>query len=110
MDNEKWIKTLKPGDKVAVKQNDYGTITYSIQTVKRVTPTGKVRLENDSTLYASDGRGRHDGGHSFDIVQLSDEIKESILKRRIVNKLKKVDFSAFELGKLRNVLKIIEGE
>lgn len=102
-----WIKNLKPGDKVAIKQNYFGETLYHIETVRNITKAGKVRLE-DNTLYDRAGRGHHELGQSWDIVQITDSVLLSRKKRGLVNRLRKTDFSKVGLSKLERILKIIE--
>ena len=52
-DDKEWLKELKAGDKVFVKRgSDFGGMR--VQTVKRITPAGQIRLENDM-MFKSDG-------------------------------------------------------
>lgn len=77
MDNERWIANLKPGDNVAVKKYHIGELIYSIGTVKRVTAAGRIRLDNGG-LFDKFGQGKHELGHSIDIVPITDEIREAV--------------------------------
>lgn len=59
MDKQEWLKSLKPGDKVANK--DYTgldrTVYYAFYTIKNLTTKGNIRLENGDLLDAN-GQGR----------------------------------------------------
>ncbi len=103
-----WIKELKPGDKVAVESHYYSTVSYRIATVKKITPTGKVRLEGDTTLYTSSGRGDHDIVITSDIVQITDEIRMEIYRRNLLSKVKNIEFSVLKIEQLKQILKIVE--
>ena len=77
MSNESWIKTLKPGDRVAVKKYYIGELIYRIGVVKKVTVAGRIRLENGK-LFDKFGQGSHTLGHSVDIVPVTAEIAKLI--------------------------------
>ncbi len=106
-----WIKELKPGDKVALRElHNFGGLTvYKIGTVKRITAGGKVRLEN-GMLCDNIGYVNHESfaTPTYSIVPLTDEIREVIYRKRIVSKVKSIEFSVLKLGQLERILKIIE--
>lgn len=107
-----WITSLKPGDKVAVERNTIHGKSYSIKDVKKITPGGKVRLENEK-LCNSDGSvvgGKIDRGNSTKIVPYDQKVKEHFRKNRVLHAISETNFQKLELGKLEAILKIIEGE
>jgi len=101
MDKEAWIKSLKPGDKVAVKNQNAWGIEYSMHEVKKIIPKGKILLENNS-LYDPD--------YYPCIVPYDKEVKDFFKRRVALNSVVKINFSKLELSKLEAILKIIEGE
>jgi hypothetical protein len=93
-----WIKELKKGDKLYYK-NRWSAI--NIVVVDKITPTGKIRLENgnltDSKGYLKSG-SVWDGGNW--LKPISQEILDEIKQRNIAGKLKNFDFSKLDLNTL----------
>lgn len=50
IDRDKWLKSLKPGDKVANRYVENGINRFSSYEIKKITPTGCIRLTNDVLL------------------------------------------------------------
>ncbi len=107
---EQWIKTLKPGDEVALKVCEGRHIQYRIRIVKNVTKSGRVRLET-GVLYDQRGQSTHRerwSNRSYSIVKITDDILGEMKKLEICISLSKVDFKEFKLEQLERILKIIE--
>ena len=91
-ERKEWLSNLKEGDKVANEHYDSwrGGSYYQIYIVKKITPTGKIRLDNGVLL---DSNGRYynrdvwGGGEDYDIEPVTEEILNSIKTREIKNKL-----------------------
>lgn len=92
-ERREWLSNLKSGDQVANEHyNSWrGGSYYQIYTVKKITPTGKIRLDNGVLLnqngkyYNCDVWG---GGEDYNIEPVTDEILNSIKTRKIKNKLR----------------------
>lgn len=80
MEREEWLKSLKPGDDVVNKfYQEGGSYYYRSFKVKKVTPTGQIRLSNDILLNSNGRYNRHEpfgGSVSYDIEPLTEEILE----------------------------------
>ena len=103
-----WINSLKEGDKVAVRINNYGQGEYYvIKTIKRITPTGKIRLD-DNELYNSNGyKSGDEYSNGTWIIPVTDKIMRNIKRRRLLYKVSNFDFKMLTLEKLENIIEII---
>jgi len=108
MDKELWIKGLKPGDKVAVQKSSGAHKYYDIQPVKNITKGGKVRLTNGE-LYDKEGYRKFDTWdlYSYCIVQITEEVRTELLRKRVLSKVQKTEFYNMDLEKLTVIFKII---
>lgn len=91
-ERKEWISNLKEGDKVANEHyNSWrGGSYYKIYTVKKITPTGKIRLDNGVLLNQNGKYYNRDvwgSGEDYNIEPVTDEILNSIKTRKIKNKL-----------------------
>ena len=92
-ERKEWVSNLKEGDKVANEHyNSWrGGSYYQIYTVKKITPTGKIRLDNGVLLNQNGKYYNRDvwgGGEDYNIEPVTDEILNSIKTRKIKNKLR----------------------
>lgn len=90
-ERREWLSNLKSGDQVANEHyNSWrGGSYYQIYTVKKITPTGKIRLDNGVLLNSNGRYYPRDvwNSNSYDIEPVTDEILNSIKTRKIKNKL-----------------------
>ena len=91
-ERKEWISDLKEGDKVANEHyNSWrGGSYYQIYTVKKITPSGKIRLNNGVLLNQNGKYYNRDvwgGGEDYNIEPVTEEILNSIKTRKIKNKL-----------------------
>lgn len=91
-ERREWLSNLKEGNKVANEHyNSWrGGSYYQIYTVKKITPTGKIRLDNGVLLNQNGKYYNRDvwgGGEDYNIEPVTDEILNSIKTRKIKNKL-----------------------
>lgn len=92
-ERREWLSNLKAEDKVANEHyNSWrGGSYYQIYTVKKITPTGKIRLDNGVLLNQNGKYYNRDvwgGGEDYDIEPVTEEILNSIKTRKIKNKLR----------------------
>lgn len=94
-----WVKELKVGDKVFVSSRS-GT---TLQTVQRITPTGRVVVNNIQFI---DGTNR---SNIWDIIVLEEATQEKIKEyksrrfiRRVFNRLKQKQSMTYEQAKKIN--------
>lgn len=107
-----WIKNLKPGDKVAVKWSTIHGESYSVKAVKKITPGGKVRLEDGKLFNANGSRvgEKFDWGNSTSIVPYDQKVKDHFKVNRALSVINETDFKKLGLAKLEKIIEIIEGE
>lgn len=70
---------LKPGDEVLVR----GRYHQSIKKVKRVTPMGNIRLEDDSYYDMYGNEKNSDAWYRTNIVKATSEVKEKYRQREV---------------------------
>lgn len=73
-----WLKNLKVGDKVFVRSNR----GISLETVQKVTPTGKIVVNN--TLYTN-GSNRSNMWNFLSLVEATDEAVDKFTRSKFVN-------------------------
>lgn len=107
-ERREWVKTLKAGDNVYYK-NSYNTVI--ITKIVKITPTGKVRLDNDDLL-DSIGHRRSTGlwGSSYYIFPITPEIIEHVEKASMLKHIKEFDFSKLSLDKMKEIMRIVGGK
>lgn len=125
-ERREWLSNLKAGDKVANKHyNPWRDGSYyEIYTVKKITPTGKIRLDN-GTLLDNDGyysNLERWGNTTYNIEPVTDEILEVIrirkLKIKLNDKISKIfkdynlmGMSVEDLETINNILeKYVKGD
>jgi len=102
-----WLKSLKPGDKVAIE-----TITggYVLREVVRLTKT-QIVLDNSQKFYISSGIIV--GGyfyHKTSIIPVTAEIKEVMERSILIYNIRKSHLYDISTESLRQILSIIESE
>lgn len=104
-----FVKNLKVGDTVAVDSGSFGVnYKYKLRRVLRITPTGKIVLEDESKKFDSSG---YIPGNKYDSSKhICDPaaVAEPMLRERAINALEMAKFKDFpteKLEKLYNVLK-----
>jgi hypothetical protein len=110
--SEEWLQNLKAGDKVIVQYHD-ASGPEVVQTVKRITPTGKIVVGSFSlTTFNSNGRHRIGKWYSDRLHQYTPEREEEIvtknysilLRRKFING---VNWHSIPLEKLKQVNAIL---
>ena len=90
-ERREWLSNLKEEDKVANEHyNSWrGGSYYQIYTVKKIIPTGKIRLNNGVLLNSNGRYYPRDvwNSNSYDIEPVTDEILEAIRIRKLKIKL-----------------------
>ena len=102
-----WLKSLKPGDKVAIE-----TITggHVLRKVARLTKT-QIVLDNSQKFYISSGLlvgGSH--YRSTRIIPVTAEIKEIMERSTLIYNIRKSHLYDISTESLRQILSIIESE
>jgi len=103
-----WLKSLKPGDKVCyIRRRD---TVYTIDKVKKMTPTGIVRLESG---LSTDKEGYHKSsnawGCSFTIRPITQNVLDEIDRHKAINRLREFNLHSLSKEQLERIVEIIEG-
>lgn len=104
MRSNEWLGSLKPGDEVIVSSRHY----EDIRLVERITPTGRivVNVGGMSTReFNADGWQR--GGDSYGrshIVEPTQERRDKIEQRTLVERLGRVKWGELPLETLRTII------
>ena len=104
---EDWLKSLKPGDKVAIETITAG---YVFRKVARLTKT-QIVLDNSQKFYISSGLivgGSH--YRSTRIIPVTAEIKEIMERSTLIYNIRKSHLYDISTESLRQILSIIESE
>lgn len=108
MEYKDWLKSLKPGDEVAIE-----TITggYVLRKVSRLTKT-QIVLDNCQKFYISSGLlvGGGSNYRRISIIPVTAEIKETIERSKLIYNIKKSHLYDISIESLRQILSIIESE
>lgn len=86
-----WLRDLKPGDKVATVRSGLSSKFYTIYTVTRITPAGRIVCEAHGfqTVFSPDGYGPHVGSWSVreHLQPYTDELEGEIIHQRLVSEV-----------------------
>lgn len=107
MDSD-WLKNLKAGDEVAIKNGDYYGGT-SIQRVDRLTPSGRIVISK-RTFEAA---GYERGGHSFSwgrakLLEPTQEVRDKIDAERLAEEFRAKNWREVPVAKLREVAAMLK--
>ena len=109
MSDNDWIKELKRGDKVYTYISQYGTERYNLTKVKKVTPKGFIRVENDDLF--RDGVRRTDDWTRYQLKKWTPELETKLNNKKILEnrmyKLKNVDWSNVEISKINRIYEML---
>ncbi len=110
MIRNEWIKTLKIGDQVCYNNSPSFSKerSYVVTKVKKITPTGRVTLEDDTQF---DNTGCKGSNSSICFLEpITQEIAVYIKRKRMINKVKQMkidDLTNEQLIQIIDIIKII---
>jgi hypothetical protein len=106
VDYEHWISELKVGDEVAIYSSGWGG-SWSILKITKITPTGRLNLNDGSVVVNNDGTIRGDNFNK--IKPVTDDIREKIFIRKmrgyVLRNFNVYDLECDELHKVYRILK-----
>lgn len=114
MDKDKrqgWLRELKIGDKVCIDCGAYGSQDYTFRIINKITPTGRMIINN--TTYDHEGveMGRSDRWYRRNRkVEYTDEIKNFIQRKNAFAKIRSIKWKDIPTDKILDILRILEGE
>lgn len=91
---EEWLKSLKVGDTVCYRVYSWSGSFWRTAKVKKITPTGMLRLEDD-TLVNSNGRLK---GSYAEISPLTAEVAEDIRRQTLTSEVKNLLYKVDKLN------------
>lgn len=103
-----WLTGLKPGDQVVVNGGMRHN-RYTFHKVAKITPTGRINLDNGQ-VFKSNGHALKDPGKwSFRDVLLepTQEIRDKLRKERLAFELSHYKFEALSLDQLERIKAIV---
>jgi len=105
-----WLNSLKVGDIVAEHTSHYGDNTYSIVTIEKITKTGQIKVSGNDSKYKNGREMGNSGSWSISrhIVPITDEIKESVERRKLLNFIEKTKWGEVTTEKLRKIKAVLE--
>lgn len=103
MDQSEWLKSLKAGDEVAVSDR-WG---YQIKKIDKVTPTGQIKIGTD-TFKNGWKHGKTTWDYSLSLEPVTQEIRNGIKRKALVNILNNSKFDKYTLEQLEQIINIIE--
>lgn len=113
-ERQEWLKSLKVGDRVWNSRQGGG----AFYTIKKITPTGKIRLDND-VLLNNDGYG--ETGYRFnmtyykiepitqELLNKIEQQKQKIISIKELNKaIKELDINSWDIEKIKKLNEILK--
>ena len=104
---KEWLKSLKPGDMVAIETITGGPV---FRTVVRLTKT-QIVLNNSQRFYICSGTLVSGSFyHKTILIPVTAEIKEKAERSALIYRIKRSDIRALKTSALIEILSIIESE
>ena len=85
--NDEWIKELKAGDKVYIDSSRFGSTALDLTTVKKITPKGYVRTNDNNDSLFRNGWYQIDSCSRWHLVQWTQEIEDKLKAKAHFNQL-----------------------
>lgn len=108
-----WLKTLKEGDKGYYHDYSFGKRIVVVK-IKKITPTGKIRLEGGELLVNGRYSPSDRWSRNFTILPLTEEVlKEKELqdlRNEIYSRINKIDLIKCTEDELKQLCSILENQ
>lgn len=85
--SDEWIKKLKAGDKVYIDSSKFGSTQLSLTTVKKITPKGYVRTNDNNDSLFRNGWYLIDSRTRWYLVQWTQELEDKLKAEAHFNQL-----------------------
>ncbi len=99
---QKWLDSLKAGDRVAIQSSNTGSSSYSIATLKRVHRGKRSRFDTEHQSFNADGSWSQ-GYHWEEIGPITDDVREYIKQRRLLTAIGGYNWKAATIEVLERV-------
>ena len=113
--SDEWITNLKAGDKVYIDSSRFGSTVLNLTTVKKITPMGYVRTNDNNDSLFRDGSYRIDSWTRWDLVQWTQELEDKLKAKAHLNQLahsiNAVDARTLtpeQVQKIFDIIKVVE--
>ena len=109
MNDTEWLSKLKEGDRVYIKHSAFGTARLNLTTVKKVTPKGHIRTENDQLF--KNGTRKTGAWSWVDLVEWTVELEKELFENErlqaMVAKIKSFDMRNIKPEKVKEIYGIL---
>lgn len=85
--SDEWIKDLKTGDKVYIDSSRFGSTQLNLTTVKKITPKGYVRTNDNNDSLFRNGWHRLNSWDHWHLVQWTQELEDKLKAEAHFNQL-----------------------
>ena len=85
--SDEWIKNLAAGDKVYIDSSRFGSTVLDLTTVKKITPKGYVRTNDNNDSLFRNGWYRVDSWGSWHLVQWTQDLEDKLKAKAHFNQL-----------------------
>ena len=104
-ERDKWLKNLEVGDLVAINEGIYGTANWTIKVIDSVSSNGFFTI--GSKLYSPKGECKISDWYIIAAVPVTDEIREKMRRKIIINRLKDIDWDLISTDKLQDIYEVV---
>jgi hypothetical protein len=106
-ERQMWLDSLNEGDYVAINYSSFG-VNWVIKKIEKITPKRYITV--DGNKYNSKGISTGESYHQKSLEPVTQEIKDHVLKRRLINQIEKVDLKNMSLEKLQAIYEVVKSE
>ena len=109
MNDTECLSKLKEGDRVYIKHSAFGTAELNLTTVKKVTPKGHIRTENDQLF--RNGTCKTGTWSWVDLVEWTVELEKELFEKEqlqaMIAKIKSFDMRNIKPEKVKEIYGIL---
>jgi len=106
---EGWLREVKVGDKIAVEYGQYGTGNYRIDKVDKITPTGRIVIENRTYDPEGQEMGKSNSySRSYKLYPITQKVIDFIRTEKLLYEIKNTNWNTLNLEQLEAISKILQ--
>ena len=106
IDYDKWVSSLKVGDKVAVHITSPLWERYEIRHVEKILKRG-IRV--DGFIPFTNGKVARDDGWSTRLEPIAEDIQDVVDRRVLLAELSRLEMKKLSTEQLREIKRVVEG-